>query len=155
MRLFLRKFPYLLMCIIGLIICVQCTDNKSAKLDFPKNRWYQSDVLSLNFTPENLNQSRDIQLNLSYVHGFQFSEIPLEIYITSPLHQVDKIPITLRLLDDNKEELGDCVGDYCDLKFIVINNYQFTDSGKYKIQVLNTFAHEYLPNVLSVSVQVK
>jgi len=155
MRLFLRKVPYLLMCVIGFVMCIQCTNKQSAQLNFPKNRWYQSEVLSLDFTPTSLNESHIIQLNLSYVHGFQFSEIPIEVYITSPLHQIEKIPVELRLLDDENNELGDCVGDYCDLKLIIKDDYQFTEQGNYKIQVLNTFDHDYLPNVLSVSVQVK
>ena len=155
MRLFLRKVPYLLMCVIGFVMCVHCTNKQSAQLSFPKNRWYQTEVLSLDFTPSSLNKPHVIQLNLSYIHGFQFYEIPLEIYITSPLHQVEKTPVTLRLFDENNDELGDCVGDYCDLKFIIKDNYQFTESGNYKIQVLNTFDNKYLPNVLSVSVQVK
>lgn len=142
------------MCVIGFVMCIQCTDKQSTQLNFPKNRWYQTKVLSLDFTPTSLERSHVIQLNLSYVHGFQFSEIPLEIYITSPLHQVEKILVILNLFDDNNEELGDCVGDYCDLKFIIKDNYQFKESGNYKIQVLNTFNYEYLPNVLSASVQV-
>jgi len=143
------------MCVIGFVVCIQCTNKQSAQLNFPKNRWYQIEVLSLDFTPTSLNESHIIQLDFSYVHGFQFSDIPLEIYITSPLDQVEKTLVTLHLLDDDNNELGDCVGDYCDLKFIIKDNYQFTESGNYKIQVLNTFDHEYLPNVLSVSVQVK
>jgi len=143
------------MCVIGFIMCIQCTNKQSAQLNFPKNRWYQSEVLSLDFIPTSLSKQHIIQLNLSYVHGFQFSEIPLEMYITTPLHQVDKIPVTLKLFGDHNEELGDCVGDYCDLKFIIKDNYQFSEAGNYKIQVLNTFDHNYLPNVLSVSVQVK
>jgi len=136
-------------------MCIQCTNKQSAQLSFPKNRWYQYQVLSLDFTPISPNKSHVIQLNFSYGHGYQFSEIPVEVYITSPLHQVEKIPVTLRLLDDDHNELGDCVGDYCDLKLIIKDNYQFTESGNYKIQVLNSFDHNYLPNVLSVSVQVK
>jgi len=143
------------MCVIGFLMCIQCTNKQSAQLNFPKNRWYQSEVLSLDYKAENLNEPHIIQLNLSYIHGFQFSEIPLEIYITTPLHQVEKIPFTLHLFGDDNEELGDCVGDYCDLKFIIRDDYRFSESGNYKIQVLNTFDHNYLPNVLSVSVQVK
>jgi len=154
MHLFLRKLPYLLMCVIGLIVCVQCTNKHTAQLDFPKNRWYQSDVLSLDFNNTSSNKLHSIQFNISYIHGFQFPEIPLEVYITSPLHQIEKNPFSLQLLDENGTELGDCVGDYCDLKSIIIKDYNFTEQGIYKIKVLHTFEHNYLPNVLSVAVQV-
>ncbi len=139
---------------IWFMMCIQCTDKHTAQLDFPKNRWYQSDVLSLDFNNTSPNQLYSIQFDISYVHGFQFSEIPLEVYITSPLHQIYKVPFSLQLLDEKSNEIGDCVGDYCDLKSIIIKEYKFLDQGIYKIKVLHTFDHNYLPNVLSVSLQV-
>ena len=154
MHLFLRKSPYLLMCVIGFIMCIQCTNKHTTQLDFPKNRWYQSDVLSLDFNNTSPNELHSVQFNISYVHGFQFSEIPLEVYITSPLHQISKKSFSLQLLDENTNEIGDCVGDYCDLKSIIIKDYKFLDQGVYKIKVMHTFNHNYLPNVLSASLQV-
>ena len=154
-HLFLRKIPFLLMCVIGFIMCIQCTNKQTTQLNFPKNRWYQSNVLSLDFETTAPNQSYDIELQLSYVHGFQFSEIPLELYITTPLHQIEKIPFKVRLFDQNNKELGDCVGDYCDITFTISENHQFNSLGKYKIKIINVFKNEYLPNVLSASVLVK
>jgi len=154
-HLFLRKITYLLMCAIGFIMCIQCTNKQTAQLNFPKNRWYQSNVLSLDFKTLAVNQLHSIELQLSYVHGFQFSEIPFELYIITPLHQIEKTPFTLRLFDENKKEIGDCVGDYCDIKFIISENHQFNSPGDYKIKVINIFKHDYLPNVMSASVLVK
>jgi gliding motility-associated lipoprotein GldH len=143
------------MCAIGLIMCIQCTNKHKAQLDFPKNRWYQSDILSLKFDSSSLKDQSSISFNISYVHGFQFSEIPLEMYITSPLHQIDKIPFTLQLLDDDSNELGDCVGDYCDFKYTIKEQYEFKEEGMYQIKVLNMFDHQYLPNVLSVAIELE
>jgi len=143
------------MCAFGFIICVQCTNKHTAQLDFPKNRWYQSDVLSLDFNNSSDKELKSIQLNISYIHGFQFSEIPLELYIISPLHQIEKIPFALRLRDNNANDLGDCLGDYCDFKFIIKEQYEFNEQGMYQIKVLNVFDHQYLPNVLSVAVELK
>jgi len=145
----------LLMLLFVLIAIPQCTNNQTAKIDFPENRWYQSEVLSLAITPDSNIKSYVISLKLSYIYGYQFSEIPLELYITSPLHQVEKIPVTIPLFDENNTELGECLGDYCDIEFIIRDEYQFSEKGKYKLQVLNTFDYDYLPNVLSVSLQVK
>jgi gliding motility-associated lipoprotein GldH len=139
---------------IWFMMCIQCTDKHTAQLNFPKNRWYQSDVLSLDFNNTSPNQLHSIQFDISYVHGFQFSEIPLEVYITSPLHQINKTPFSLQLFDENANEIGDCVGDYCDLRSIIIKDYKFLDQGIYKIKVLHVFDHNYLPNVLSVSLQI-
>ena len=77
------------------------------------------------------------------------------MYITSPLHQIEKIPVTLKLLDENTNELGSCLGDYCDLELVITPTISFSEQGKYQIKVLNTFNYEYLPNVLSVAIQVE
>lgn len=154
-HLFLRKIPYIVICVVGFVMCIQCTNKQAAQLKFPKNRWYQSNILSLDFETTAANQSHAIELQLSYIHGFQFSEMPFELYITSPLHQIEKIPFTIHLFDENNNELGDCVGDYCDIKFIISDNYQFNSPGKYKIKILNIFKHDYLPNVMSASVLIQ
>lgn len=92
---------------------------------------------------------------MSYVHGFQFAEIPLELYITTPTHQIDYYPFTVNLFDDNKNELGDCIGDYCDIEYTIKSDYSFSQDGVYTIQVLNTFQHTYLPNVFSAEIIVE
>ena len=143
------------MFVLGLIMFVQCTNKYKTQLDFPKNRWYQSDVLSLNIDSSLLKNKSSVSIKMSYVHGFQFPEIPLEMYITSPLYQIEKIPFTLKLLDDNLNDIGDCVGDYCDFKFIITENISFDEEGVYQIKILNTFSHKYLPNVLSATIEVE
>lgn len=154
-HLFLRNALNLLVCIIVLSSCSQNKVYETTQSSFPENRWYQSKPVELEFDIENTAEVYDISLNLGYVYGSQFAEIPIEVYITNPLHQIEKIPYTLRLLDDNKKEIGDCAGDYCDLAFQIKSNYSFPEKGHYKIQLLNKFDYEYLPNVLSLSLKVR
>lgn len=122
--------------------------------DFPENRWQKTNTLEATFTVSENNKVADINLQFSYVYGSQFSEIPLEVYFTAPNHQIEKIPVVLKLRGDNNNELGDCAGDYCDMVFTVKDDYTFTNKGEYKVQVLHVFSHEYIPNVLAVSLNV-
>ncbi len=124
------------------------------KSDFNNNRWYKTETITFSFDNKR-SQKATITLSLGYVYGSQFPEIPLELYITNPLHQIDKIPVTLRLFDKNKNELGNCMGSLCDITQILVNNYVFDEVGTYKIQVLNTFNHQFLPNINSIGVFVK
>mgnify|MGYP000669295342 CR=1 FL=1 len=143
------------MCFIGFVCSVQCTGKQTSQKQFPKNRWYQSDVLELQYTPSTPTKSKEISIKLSYVYGFQFAEIPLELYITSPTHQIESFPFTLKLFDKNNNEKGDCIGDYCDIEYTIKNNHTFSQEGVYTIQVLNTFQHTYLPNVFSAEIIVE
>ena len=79
----------------------------------------------------------------------------MEVYIISPSNQITKTSYSLKLIDENLNELGDCVGDYCDLSAVIINNYNFSENGIYKITVLNKFDNAYLPNIFSISAEVK
>lgn len=124
------------------------------KNDFDNNRWYKTQ--SLNLIYENTSsQTIDLNFSMGYVYGSQFSEIPLEVYITNPLHQIDKIPVTIYLIDKNRNELGNCLGDLCDITQTILKNYSFSESGNYKIQVLNTFSYEFIPNVNSVKLKIR
>ena len=142
------------MCFIGFVCCVQCTGKQTSQKHFPENRWYQSNVLELQHTVKSVTNKTNISLKMSYVHGFQFAEIPLELYITSPTHQIEYWPFALKLFDENNNEIGDCIGDYCDLEYTIKSDYIFSQEGVYTIQVLNTFQHTYLPNVFSAEIIV-
>lgn len=144
----------ILACTVAFISCKKEGIAHFEKSDFENNRWYKTQPITLTFNNTTA-QTANIDFNLGYVYGSQFAKIPLELYITNPLHQIDKIPVTLHLLDKNKNELGECVGDLCDITQVIAKNYAFNEIGTYKIQVLNTFSHAYLPNVNSVSVRVK
>ena len=138
-----------------LISLTQCSNNHKSVVEFPQNRWHQTTVLNLNYKPTTGNTTKSIAIDLSYVYGSQFAEIPLVVYITSPTHQIDSIPFSLRLFDKNNNELGDCIGDYCDLKITMIANYHFDSPGVYNIKVLHKFDNTYLPNIISAAVSLE
>jgi gliding motility-associated lipoprotein GldH len=143
------------MCFTGVVCYVQCTGKQTSQKHFPENRWYQSNVLELQYTSFSVSQPTAIKLKMNYIHGFQFSEIPLELYVTSPTHQIEYWPFTLELLDQNKNEIGDCIGDYCDIEYIITSDYLFSKDGVYTLRVLNTFQNSYLPNVFSAEIIVE
>jgi len=155
---YIFKIAEMKYCYLSLVVFLfSCNNTDLAEFQissFEDNRWYKTEPLTLTFNNKNKNLA-NVLFTMGYVYGSQFSEIPLEVYITSPLHQIDKIPVTLLLFDANKNELGNCVGDFCDITQILIKNYAFNEVGNYKIQLLNTFNYPYIPNVNSVTVKIR
>lgn len=49
------------------LILTQCTDKNRSVLEFPKNRWYQTEVLSLNYNNLSVNNVGNIILDMNYV----------------------------------------------------------------------------------------
>ena len=143
-------------CCLVLLLLFACDDAlyKKTVKNFEQNRWYQTAPLEFEFDVEDIEATYDLTMHFSYVYGSQFSEIPIEVYITDPTHQIDKIPYDLKLRDEHGNELGDCAGDVCDLAVYIKERYTFKEKGAYKIQVLNKFNNEYLPNVLAIGFRV-
>ncbi len=150
----LNKYKRLLPLILLIFLFIQCTNPTKTTLRCKNNRWYQSEVLSLNYNNAKEGNSKSLYIDLSYLYGSQFSEIPLDVYIITPLHQIYKYPVVIELIDDQQNELGDCVGDYCDMKKVILENQIFSEKGIYKINVLNNFNNNYLPNIISVGIEI-
>ena len=140
--------------VIIVFLNIQCTNNTEKKIKFENNRWYQSETLSLKYNNESEDNLKSLHIDLNYVYGSQFSDIPLEIFITTPLRQVNKFPLVIKVLDNEQNELGNCVGDYCDIKTTILENYNFEELGSYKIDVLNKFPNKYLPNIVSAGIEI-
>ncbi len=133
---------------------VQCSDKNKKTIIFDDNRWQKSEKVNFTFNNPTEDNLKSLDVSLSYVYGSQFSEIPLEIQITSPLNKVEKFPLVIKIFDKEKNELGNCMGDYCDIKKNILEDYNFTEIGDYEINVLNKFNNNYLPNIFSVGVEV-
>ncbi len=150
----LNKYKRLLPLILLIFLFIQCTNSSKTVLKCKNSRWYQSEVLSLKYDNAKEGNSKSLYIDLSYLYGSQFSEIPLDVYIITPLHQIYKYPVVIELIDDQQNELGDCVGDYCDMKKVILENQIFSEKGIYKINVLNNFNNNYLPNIISVGIEI-
>ena len=151
----LHKFSLLIIVLFTASSCNEAVLYSESHTDFPENRWYQTNPVAYEFEVTNDQSAYDITLGFRYVYGAQFKEIPIEVYITTPQHHIEKIPVTLYLSDENGNDLGDCMGDYCDLNTMIKQNYKFDAVGTYKVQILNKFDYEYLPNVMAMRWKVE
>ncbi len=153
-HLFLKKIYSLLMCVAVVVTLVQCKERHTSSTNFSKNRWYQYKNLELKFISSDTKIKHVISVKLNYVYGSQLASIPLELTIISPSKTTTTIPFNIHLVDAYNNELGDCVGDFCDIDYTIISDYVFSENGEYTLTVSHTFAHEYIPNIFSVGILV-
>lgn len=121
--------------------------------DFAHNRWEQTDVKTYEFTIADDTKSYDLIFRLSYVYDYQFPSIPLDFTITDPSGKEEKFSLNLQIKDSNGKEIGDCIGDLCDLHHTIREKAKLA-KGNYKLTVSNSFHGAYLPNIMGVGLDV-
>lgn len=137
-------------------ILVSCSNNSVFnRIDNlgESNQWAQADAKTYEFTIEDDTVLYDMSFLLIHVYDYQFASIPIHFDVENPNGKKETFTIDLPIKDESGKDLGDCVGDICDL------NYKFKEKiklpkGKYKITVSNQFEGPYLPNVISVGLEV-
>ena len=122
--------------------------------DFSDNRWEASDVKSFEFENKQSEDVCELKLHLGHIRGFQFNEVPLEVEITTPDGNSEKLSVTMKFTDESGKDIGDCSGDICDL-FQTVKTFEKLEKGKYKVAVKSKFSGPYLPNVLGVGIVVE
>lgn len=136
--------------VLALVSC-ETSAFKQFDRDFPENRWARNDVRSYDFDLEN-DGNYDLFVDFSHVYGAQFPSIPLrmEIYLPDGTKTIEKFVVQIK---DEKGDIGDCNGDYCDLRQEVFKN-RALESGKYKITLANEFDFDYFPNMIGLGIRV-
>jgi gliding motility-associated lipoprotein GldH len=152
--MFFNKVFKLLLLFFLLCTINQCTNSNKVSLDLPKKRWYKTDEVSIKYNNLSVNNKRNVNFSVSYIYGIQFSEIPIEVHITSPLNKTEKISLNIKLFDNKQNDIGECLGDYCDFKSLIIKDYVFLEKGEYEIRIINTFDNKYLPNIISLTAEL-
>ena len=136
---------------------LSCSKNKvydDFDSNFDNNRWDASDVRVFEFDIAQLESFCELKIHFGHISGFQFKEVPLEVEITFPDGKSEMLPVTLKLIDESGNDIGDCTGDICDV-FQNIKTFQNLEKGKYKVLVKSKFTGPYLPNVLGVGIIVE
>lgn len=142
--------------LIGLLLIVaSCTNSSiySEDKNFPDNQWHKNNASTFEFNIDDDTKPYDVIFSLSHVYGYQFDSIPLSFKWVQPDGTSETIPLDLKIKDEKGNELGDCVGDICDLQHPLFSQKKFT-KGKHRIIASHSFEYDYLPNIIHIGINV-
>ncbi|RYG41201.1 MAG: hypothetical protein EOO01_25670, partial [Chitinophagaceae bacterium] len=95
----------------------------------------------------------NFELFFSHIYGYQFPEIPLVVAIQSPDGDTATERFMLKIKNNAGDELGDCAGDYCDLRQLILPG-KALKPGHYEVKISHEFNGAFLPNVLATGLKV-
>ena len=125
---------------------------KSYETDLVGNRWQKNDVKTYNFELKE-SGTYDVMVDFSHVYGTQFPTVPLKVVLVKPDMSRETADYLMELRDAEGNELGDCTGDYCDLREPVFTKLNLK-AGNYQVSVANDFDYDFVPNVLGIGIRV-
>lgn len=125
---------------------------KKYDTDLVGNRWQKNDVKTYNFKLEE-SGVYDLMVDFSHVYGTQFPTLPLKVVMVNPDQTRRNTDYLLELRDIEGKELGDCTGDYCDLRAPVFTKLDLV-AGNYQVSVANDFQSDFVPNVLGIGIRL-
>ena len=142
--------------VILTILMISCSDNhvhKEIDRDFPNNQWQKSKVKSFNFIIHDSLPSYDFKVLLTHVADLQYDLISLEINVIGPDKSIITEQILIRIKDSSGNDIGDCVGDYCDVETTALSKKRLIQ-GKYTVTLKNNFPGGYLPNIIALGIEI-
>ena len=144
----------ILLAFSGLLLLAGCgkTAFKEYETDLVGNRWQKNDVKTYNFELKE-GGTYDVLVDFSHVYGTQFNALPLKVIMVKPDQTRETADYLMELRDADGNELGDCSGDYCDLREPVFTKLDLK-AGNYQVSVANNFDYDFVPNVLGIGIRV-
>ncbi|SHJ49137.1 gliding motility-associated lipoprotein GldH [Flavobacterium haoranii] len=152
LKYFVQMKKFIIVLFLGLVSCNSSNTVDIFQKDFKENRWSKNDLKRLTFSIEET-ANYDIDLHLGHIYEYQFDVIPLQVTLFKDEQILFQETIDVKVKENGKD-LGECVGDICDLYAVLKQDYNL-DKGLYSLQIENKFDREYLPNVLGIGVRIK
>ncbi len=135
-----------------------CNPNKvfeEHSSNFPNNTWDKANVVK--FSPEIKDKNSKYNIYVAFRHHavFHVREVSVKVEISSPAGVLVEGNYLLSVYDKNNKMLSDCAGDYCDLKTLILPDFQFKETGKYQVKISYSGEIEPLPNAMDAGLVIE
>lgn len=137
----MMKFNTILIGLLLYLSISSCNSNQifKEKHNFPKYQWPTNEKVAFNFdlAKENAGMEYFMVINLRYIHGYQYKYLHLRLQITDPEGNETDKEISIQIATDEKKYLGEGMGDYWDLDYLINETIPFNKAGKYTFEIIS------------------
>ena len=122
--------------------------------EFAMLEWKQTDVPEFEFEITSDTTNYDIYFTLRYIEGFPYQNMIGTMLIVDEKKQASLNKFKFRVVDENKEYIGDVAGNIFDIETLIIKDTSLA-KGKYKVTLEQTTAQPSLAFVMDAGLVVK
>lgn len=101
--------------------------------------WEKDRVLNFRPVVEDSSSSYELLFYLRHAYGFGEKYLKFKLRIKSPSGKrrefIDSVQVRKKGGKQLPEYLGECVGDFCELRSILVEELRFSEKGKYRIDI--------------------
>jgi gliding motility-associated lipoprotein GldH len=142
---------------IFMIVILSCDNRKIFEeyQKFEKQSWHRFNILKFNVPVNDIRIPYQIDLNIRHLPEFRIEELPVNMTLYMPSGEIRTAEHILKFTADNGESLSECLGDYCDISFVLRDDIIFQDTGTIRIEIENKWPKLELPGILEVGLTLK
>lgn len=150
----MRYFVLFICSFLCIVSCVETNVVYSKyQRNFANNRWLNDDLRVFEFNIDDDKLNYNIEFQFGHIYDYELSKIPIEVEILDPKGESETLNIDIIVKDELDKDIGECLGDICDVHQIFKHNVQL-NRGSYVVKVQNKTQLPYLPNVLGIGLCV-
>ena len=120
----------------------------------PQLVWHRSNVLEFEVEIPEAEKPYDLIISVRHAFAFPYIDLPILIEYTDPNGDKVSIEHNLVLADENKDWLGGCMGDMCDVE-ILVRQIEFSESGDYLFRIMQNGREDMVPLVMEVGLIIE
>jgi len=148
----MRRIIIILFTVIAFFSCTNSVFNEYH--EFAMLEWKQTEIPEFEFEIVDDTTNYDIYFTLRYVEGFPYQNMIGTMVIVDEDKQASLNNVKFRVVDENKDYIGDVAGNIFDIETLVIKDTSLA-KGKYKVTFEQTTAIPSLAFVMDAGLLVK
>ena len=136
---------------------ISCTSRKEFEQyqKFEKQSWHRFNILKFDVPVKDTQNAFQIELNIRHLPEFKIREMQINMTIYMPSGEIRTAEHELNFTSREGESLSECLGDLCDISFLLREDFIFQEAGTYKFEIENKWPKLELPGILEVGLILK
>ena len=112
--------------------------------------WNRFNIIKFEVPVNDIKTAFDITLVIRHLPEFKIKELPVNATFYMPSGEIRSAEHIIKFTDKAGESLSECLGDLCDLSFILREDFIFPETGTVRVEIENKWPRLELPGILEV-----
>lgn len=122
---------------------------------FDNYTWGRFDKVKFTFPVEDEGAVADIVLSVRYLEQYPYTDLPMNIILTTPSGEERIIERAVVIRDENNQFRGSVAGSYWDVEEVLWKNFFFNKPGNYTIELENLNPRPGIPALVDLGLLVR